>query len=109
MRRQNFDLGEDAKRILAAEAAARFGGNQSQAVRAAVERLARRMDVDDLPEHTQQEIRALRLDLDMADARDVVILAIAQLWQREIGEEERDVLAELDDVKQRLTALESRE
>lgn len=51
-----------------------------------------------LPKLTREQIQALILDLDL-DARDVVILAVAQLWQREIGEPERDVLAELDAIK----------
>jgi len=104
--RQNFDLG-DAKATLAAEAQ-RFGGNQSEAVRAAIARLARRMDIEDLPEQTQQQIKALQLDLDIADGRDVVIIAIAQLWQREVGEPERDLAAELDELKQAIEELKRR-
>lgn len=60
----------------------------------------------ELPPLTRQQIQALILDLDL-DAREVVIVAIQQLWQREIGEPERDVLAELDELKTRLTALET--
>ena len=52
----------------------------------------------ELPPLTRQQIRALILDLDM-DAREVVILAIAELWQREIGEEPRDLAAEVDEIK----------
>lgn len=51
-----------------------------------------------LTKQTREQIRALILDLDM-DATEVVELAIAQLWQREIGEPERDVLAEIDEIK----------
>lgn len=47
------------------------------------------------------EVTALALDLDLSH-RDVLILAVAQLWQREIGEPDRDVLGELDEVKARL-------
>lgn len=56
-----------------------------------------------LPLQTRQQIQALMLDLD-TDARNVVIMAVAQLWQREIGEPDRDIFAELDEVKQRLDA-----
>ena len=62
------------------------------------------MNIDDLPELTGQQIKALILDLDM-DATGVVELAIAQLWQREIGEPDRDVLAELDELRTRIEAL----
>ena len=44
------------------------------------------------------QIKALILDLDM-DLGDVALLAIAQLWQREIGEPERDVWEEIDAIK----------
>jgi len=57
-----------------------------------------------LPKQTREQIRALILDLDM-DATDVIVRAVAELWQREIGEPERDVLAELDDLRARLDAL----
>lgn len=39
------------------------------------------------------------------DARNVVIRAIAELWQREIGTPDRDLAAELDDLRARLDAL----
>lgn len=58
----------------------------------------------ELPELTRKQIQALILDLDM-DARSVVITAIAQLWQREIGEPDRDFGAEIDDLRARLDAL----
>ena len=58
----------------------------------------------ELPTETRQQIKALILDLDM-DARSVVITAIAQLWQREIGEPDRDFGAEIDDLRARLDAL----
>lgn len=57
-----------------------------------------------LPLLTRQQIKALILDLDM-DARNVVIRAIAELWQREIGTPDRDLAAELDDLRARLDAL----
>lgn len=55
-----------------------------------------------LPLHTRQQIKALMSDLDL-DARSVVINAIAELYQREINNEnERDVLAELDAIKAKM-------
>ena len=72
--------------------------------------MARAFNVDsarstfELPELTRKQIQALILDLDM-DARSVVITAIAQLWQREIGEPDRDFGAEIDDLRARLDAL----
>lgn len=56
-----------------------------------------------LPLHTRQQIKALMSDLDL-DARSVVINAIAELYQREI-ENERDVFAELDELKAAIAAL----
>lgn len=56
-----------------------------------------------LPPLTRQQIKALILDLDL-DAREVIIRAVTELWQREIGEAPRDLAAELDDVKRRLDA-----
>lgn len=55
----------------------------------------------ELPAQTKEQIKALMWDLD-TDARSIVVLAIAQLWQREIGEPDRDVLGELDDIRARL-------
>lgn len=72
--------------------------------------MARAFNVDsarstfELPELTRKQIQALILDLDM-DARGVVITAIAQLWQREIGEPDRDFGAEIDELRARLDAL----
>ena len=72
--------------------------------------MARAFNVDsarstfELPELTRKQIQALILDLDL-DARGVVITAIAQLWQREIGEPDRDFGAEIDDLRARLDAL----
>ena len=57
-----------------------------------------------LPPLTRQQIAALILDLDL-DARGVVILAVAQLWQREIGDPPRDLAAEIDELRARLAAL----
>jgi len=59
-----------------------------------------------LPPLTRQQIRGLMSDL-ACDAREVIIRAVAELWQREIGEPDRDVLAELDELKQRIAALEA--
>lgn len=54
---------------------------------------------------TRQQIQALILDLDL-NAREVIDLAVAQLWQREIGEPGRDLAAEIDALARRLAALE---
>lgn len=61
----------------------------------------------ELPPLTRQQIAALILDLD-CDARSVIIRAVAELWQREIGEAPRDLAAELDELKGRLSALEEK-
>ena len=55
----------------------------------------------ELPALTKQQIQALMLDLDM-DARDIVIVAVAELWQREIGDPPRDLAAEIDEIKAKL-------
>lgn len=54
-----------------------------------------------LPLHTREQIKALMLDLDL-DARSVIINAVAELWQREIGTPERDIYAELDRINAKL-------
>lgn len=59
----------------------------------------------DLPQITRQQIQALILDLDL-DARNVVIRAVAELWQREIGEAPRDLAAEIDELRARLDRTE---
>ena len=56
-----------------------------------------------LPLLTRQQIKALIFDLDM-DAREVVIRAVAELWQREIGTPDRDLAAEIDELRARLDA-----
>lgn len=69
--------------------------------------MAREFNVDaarnsfELPPLTRQQIRALMLDLD-TDARSVIIMAVTQLWQREIGDEPRDLAAEIDAIKAKL-------
>lgn len=69
--------------------------------------MARAFNVDarvssfELPALTKQQIKALILDLDL-DAREVIIRAVAALWQREMGEPERDVFAEIDAIKVKL-------
>ena len=69
--------------------------------------MARAFNVDaarstfELPPLTRQQIRALILDLDL-DAREVIIRAVAELHQREMGQPERDVYAELDAIKAKL-------
>lgn len=57
-----------------------------------------------LPLLTRQQIKALILDLDL-DAREVVIRAVAELWQREIGQPDRNLAAEVDELRARLDAL----
>lgn len=57
----------------------------------------------ELPPLTRQQIKGLILDLDM-DAREVIIRAVAELWQRELGEADRDLVAEIDELRQRLDA-----
>jgi hypothetical protein len=58
-----------------------------------------------LPQRTLDQIAALRMDLD-ANATDVLITAIDRLWQWEIGPtSERDIYAELDELRARLDAL----
>lgn len=56
-----------------------------------------------LPPRTREQIVGLILDLDL-DAREVVIRAVAELWQREIGEGDRDLAGEIDEIKRRLAA-----
>lgn len=53
---------------------------------------------------TRQQIKGLMSDLD-TDARSVIIMAVAQLWHREIGEPPRDLAAEIDQIKQKLGML----
>lgn len=72
--------------------------------------MARAFNVDaarstfELPPLTRQQIQGLILDLDV-DAREVVIRAVVELWQREMGKPDRDVFAELDELKRRLDEL----
>ena|SRR6266496_2970693 len=69
--------------------------------------MAREFNVDaarssfELPPLTRQQIKALMSDLD-ADARSIIIMSIAELWQREIGEPDRDLAAEIDEIKAHL-------
>ena len=63
------------------------------------------LDMNDLPDLTKQQIKALTSDLDL-DAREVIIRAVAELWQREIGEPDRDLAAELDELRERIARLE---
>lgn len=57
-----------------------------------------------LPLLTRQQIKSLMADLDQ-DARSVIVIAVAELYGREV-ENERDVFAELDELKRRLDARE---
>lgn len=72
--------------------------------------MARAFNVDarvssfELPALTKQQIKALILDLDL-DAREVIIRAVTELHQHELGQPDRDVFAELDDLKRRIAAL----
>lgn len=59
-----------------------------------------------LPRRTREEILGLILDLDM-DATDIIVRAVHELWQREIGEPERDLVTELDELRQRVARLEA--
>lgn len=59
-----------------------------------------------LPLATRRQIAALMMDLDQ-DATSVVVIAVRALYDREIGPAaDRDVLAELDELRARLDALE---
>jgi len=62
----------------------------------------------ELPARTLIQIEALMHDLDQS-ARDVVIQAVALLWQREIGEPDRDLSAEIDEMKAIVALLWRRE
>lgn len=58
-----------------------------------------------LPPVTRDQVRALMLDLDL-NAVDVVVRAVSELFRRELGAtSERDVYAELDELKAALVAL----
>ena len=61
----------------------------------------------ELPALTRQQIQALMLDLDES-ARDVVIQAVALLWQREIGGPDRDLAAEIDEIKAKVALMTTR-
>lgn len=50
-----------------------------------------------LPRATREQIAALMDDLDTS-ARDVVIQAVAQLHQRELGQPDRDLAADVDNL-----------
>lgn len=54
-----------------------------------------------LPRQTREQIRALMLDLDL-DATEVIERAVAELWQREMGEPDRDVWQEIDEIKAKI-------
>lgn len=95
---KNITLSEAARASLARFAAA-HSLNDSAAIAEALRRA-------DLPPETRQQLTALTHDLDM-DVRDVLSRAIAQLHARELGEETRDWLEELDDLKRRVAALEA--
>lgn len=58
----------------------------------------------ELPPITRQQIQALILDLNL-DAREVIIRAVAELWQHEMGEPDRDVWLEIEELKQQVAAL----
>jgi hypothetical protein len=52
------------------------------------------------------EVRALMLDLDL-EFEEVLIRAVAELWQREIGEVPRDIYQELDEMKEAIRLLQA--
>lgn len=58
----------------------------------------------DLPEVTRRQMLDMMADEDES-ARDCVIIAIAERWQRAYGEAFRDVYAELDELKAALAAI----
>src|SRR4051812_18970628 len=76
-------------------------------------RMARAFNVDarvssfELPALTKQQIKALILDLDL-DARSVIIRAVAELWQREIGETQLKTYTYRDIVPDELSATDLR-
>jgi hypothetical protein len=74
-------------------------------VRADANTRQHRQAVRDLLARGQQLLKHYRVV--MSD-RSVIIRAVAELWRREIGEADRDVLAELDEMKGRLSALEEK-
>ncbi len=90
---KNITLSEAARASLARFAAAERL-NDSAAIAEALRRA-------DAPPETRQQLAALAHDLNM-DTRDVLIMSVAQLYQRELGTPERDVFAELDAIKVRL-------
>ena len=90
---KNITLSEAARAALA-----RFAAAEQLNDSAAIAEAVRRADV---PPATREQLAALMLDLDM-DARDVLSMSVAQLYQRELGTPERDVLAELDAIKARI-------
>lgn len=55
----------------------------------------------DLPLVSRQQIAELMSDNDET-LRDCLIICIAERWQREIGTPDRDVFAELDEIKAKL-------
>jgi len=99
VKRQNFSLDEASKTKLA-RLAQNFGGNESEAIRQLL------AAAPSAPLFWQQ-LQALALDLD-EDREGVVTLAITQLWQRESGDPDRDVLAELDELKADIAELKRR-
>ena len=90
---KNITLDANARASLARFAAV-LGSSDSAAIAEALRRA-------DVPPETQTQLRALSLDLDMG-TRDVLIMSVAQLYQRELGTPERDVFAELDAIKARI-------
>lgn len=61
-----------------------------------------------LPLHTRQQIKALCVELTL-DAREVVINAIAAYAKEIFDVPERDVFAEIDEIKAQLGALRKEE
>lgn len=57
-----------------------------------------------LPDDTRQQIQALRRKRNLA-AREVVILAVAELHQRELGAPDRDLAAEVDALRAEVARL----
>lgn len=86
--RDDGQLGEEITALLP-----HYRESKTEVIRAAVHLLWRLRQTE--------RIKDLILDIDM-DLEDVVMRAVAELWQREIGAPDRDLAAEIDALRQRL-------
>lgn len=55
----------------------------------------------DLPEATRVQLAELMSDNDES-LKDCIIICVSERWQRECGTPERDIYAELDEIKAKL-------